>query len=488
MAAQLSSSVSVLITITTLVVAAAGYPCFSGEGEVGSLPTPKGKELPPGVASPSPWPTRQLAQLDVSPIVLPLGEGFNTSSDSVSSAGDVNGDGYGDVLVGQPGFHHFAGRAFLYLGGPQGLTTPADWTTAGQAPGGRYGLPATSAGDINGDGYGDVVVGASGHDGHRGQLSLYLGSPAGLSPTPAWTAAGTSPDGLFGALVAAGDINGDGRGDLVAGAPGEVYSSGAIYLYLGTSSAPWLVYAARILGEPGRGRMYLGPHAVGDVNGDSYGDVCVYVYHPGVGEGGSDLAQLYSGEAGGLSATPTWTSPPGSGTHYQPNTCAVVGDVNGDSLGDVVVTDSGAEGRRGKIDLYYGAVAGLSSSPGWTRVGGPTHYGWGGYLSRVGDLSGDGVADLLVGIPTFSPWEEPGGLYLFQGDPLQLSHDPSWVARVKVFVDGLTSVAEGVGDVNGDGYSDLVTSLDVSAGEVQIALFLGPLPGFGGSYPGREAL
>ena len=75
---------------------------------------------------------------------------------SAASAGDVNGDGYGDVIVGAPNYHR-VGRAFLYLGSASGLTSPAAWTAKLDQPDEAFGFSVTSAGDVNGDGYGDVV-------------------------------------------------------------------------------------------------------------------------------------------------------------------------------------------------------------------------------------------------------------------------------------------------------------------------------------------
>src|SRR5437762_8000747 len=83
---------------------------------------------------------------------------------SVASAGDVNGDGYADIVVGARFYDEGEadeGKVFLYLGGPSGISTTPAWTAQGNQAGARFGISVASAGDVNRDGYDDVVVGSS---------------------------------------------------------------------------------------------------------------------------------------------------------------------------------------------------------------------------------------------------------------------------------------------------------------------------------------
>ena len=105
--------------------------------------------------------------------------GFN-----ISTAGDVNGDGYSDVIVGADGYGTETtneGRAYLYLGSASGLSATASWKTESNQQDARYGCSVSTAGDVNGDGYSDVIVGAYGYN--NGRAFLYLGSSSGLSTT-----------------------------------------------------------------------------------------------------------------------------------------------------------------------------------------------------------------------------------------------------------------------------------------------------------------
>ena len=134
---------------------------------------------------------------------------------SVATAGDVNGDGYSDVIVGAYRYDHGQsdeGRAFVFYGSAAGLSATADWTAESDQLGAHFGYSVASAGDVNGDGYSDVIVGAYLYDSGQGegQAFVYQGSAAGLSGTPNWTAHSDQLFAYFGISVAsAGDVNGD---------------------------------------------------------------------------------------------------------------------------------------------------------------------------------------------------------------------------------------------------------------------------------------
>jgi hypothetical protein len=168
---------------------------------------------------------------------------------SVASAGDVNADGYGDVIVGAYNHPPLArGRVYLYLGSAAGLGTDPAWIAEGGQKNAGFGFCVASAGDFDGDGYGDVIIGGPIDDtsDHRSLAALYSGSSAGPSSVPTWMALGQSATGgadysWFGASVAtAGDVNGDGCSDLAIGEPGYSmdFSSreGRAYVFQGSGA------------------------------------------------------------------------------------------------------------------------------------------------------------------------------------------------------------------------------------------------------------
>ncbi|MBN2098473.1 MAG: FG-GAP repeat protein, partial [Dehalococcoidia bacterium] len=164
---------------------------------------------------------------------------------SVASAGDVNGDGYDDVIVGAYLFDNGQtdeGRAFVYHGSASGLSTSPDWTAESDMARSYFGYCVGTAGDVNGDGYDDVIISAPryGASFYEGRVYVYLGSAAGLGSSPSWTVDGTETLGEFGSSVgSAGDVNGDGYADVIVGAylydNGES-NEGRAFVYCGSAS------------------------------------------------------------------------------------------------------------------------------------------------------------------------------------------------------------------------------------------------------------
>ena len=153
----------------------------------------------------------------------------------------MNGDGYADVVVGAMGTNSNVGAAYVYLGGPGGLSTNATPSLAG--PGGAngfFGCSVSGAGDVSGDGYADIVVGAFEVSSGTGAAYVYLGGGSGLSTSPIAIANPNPPSGgnpgFFGfAVAAAGDVNGDGLDDVAIGADENMGGLGMAYVFSGKS-------------------------------------------------------------------------------------------------------------------------------------------------------------------------------------------------------------------------------------------------------------
>src|SRR5206468_3453732 len=144
--------------------------------------------------------------------------GYGTS---VAGVGDVNGDGYGDIVVGAPLYDAFGffdeGRAFLYPGSASGPATSPAWTADGNKNLAQFGQSVAAAGDVNRDGFADVIIGAPTYD--TGRVTLYQGAAAGLEARSAFPRSDTQANQCLGGLgAAAGGGNGEGFADFPGGA------------------------------------------------------------------------------------------------------------------------------------------------------------------------------------------------------------------------------------------------------------------------------
>lgn len=290
------------------------------------------------------------------PHVLPHPAAYKNS---VASAGDVNGDGFADIVIGKPG-----SKALLFFGGKTLKTTP-DHELAPSSASPLFAKSAIGVGDLNGDGFGDLVFSGT----YYGEAN-----PVGGAPKPAaWvffgaesgppTFAGSVEYGLeegSGYSAAGCDVDGDGFSDLVVGMSraslADVLGGGR--LYRGSAKTPFDFSSALPLQRPNGGVYGLGESvACGDVTGDGRADIILG--SPYSANGGSDQGSfvLYPGSA----------QPTGVGVEYLGATndwlgiaVAVPGDLDGDGLGDVAATAPGyswytsGQNRTGKALVYFG--------------------------------------------------------------------------------------------------------------------------------------
>jgi hypothetical protein len=414
---------------------------------------------------------------------------------SVAGAGDVNGDGFSDVLVGAYLYDHGEdneGRAFLFLGGPGGPDTTPDWWAESDQINAHYGFAVASAGDVNGDGYSDVIIGAPEFDGgetNEGRAFLYLGSPSGLSATPAWTAEGNQANASFGlSVAAAGDINGDGYSDVIVGVPrfdhdADTFEEGVAQVFLGSSGGLQTTPACTLHSGPqNTARFGWSVAGAGDVNGDGYADVVVGAYLFDNGQANEGQAFVYHGSASGLITTPAWTAENNQANAWFGYAVAGAGDVNGDGYADVLIGANYYDSPQvdaGQACLYYGSSTGLSPSSSWTLNGTQANAWLGISVAGAGDVNGDGYADLVVGAPQYNSGQTAEGqATVYLGSSTGPQDVPAWTGESNQDSARFGYSVAGAGDVNGDGFADIIVgipyySLTAGSREGRAQIFLG---------------
>ncbi|MCF2519681.1 FG-GAP-like repeat-containing protein [Dyadobacter sp. CY351] len=388
---------------------------------------------------------------------------------AVSSAGDVNGDGYSDVIVGAPFFdkgENNEGAAFIYHGSASGIAVNATITLEGNQNEAQFGISAASAGDINKDGFSDIIIGAPFYgkgENKEGVAMVFYGSALGIKSNGTILEVNQA-DAKFGrAVEGLGDVNGDGYSDVIVGAPmydkGQA-DEGAGFIYHG--SANGISPAAAIVLEADQAGAQYGYSlaGAGDVNGDGYNDVIIGAYAYDNGQTNEGAAFIYHGSGIGVGKN--------AAIFFESNqinaqfgwAVATAGDVNGDGYSDIIIGsylyDYG-QANEGAAFIYQGSAQGikagairLESNQAEARLGIS--------VACAGDVNGDGYSDIMIGIWQYDKGESnEGAVVVHHGSANGIISTAASTLESNQADAGLGWAAKSAGDVNGDGYSDIIT-------------------------------
>ncbi|MDP2313140.1 MAG: MopE-related protein [Pseudomonadota bacterium] len=367
---------------------------------------------------------------------------------AVADAGDVDGDGYADLLVGAHGRDDFTGAAYVVRGPVSGSTYLEDAALVlrGEDAGDSAGVALAGVGDATGDGVPDVLVSAYADDSmgsytgavylvdgaSTGEVSLASGATATLLGEAAGDYAGRAVAGL-------GDIDGDGLADLLVGAPRMLTAPGAAYVvYGGVAGTVSLGESPTLVGVEGQTGIEV---AGADMDGDGIGDAIVraetrvYVVHMPVS------VDFDLDDADAIV----------QGTDYL-DAGAPIGDVDGDGLVDLALGEPQASGEVGEVILYLAPLAGTLGGGDASAIAygaGPGDW-FGATVADAGDLDGDGRAEVIV-TATYGGFSDVGAAHVLYGAGLGLEAS---LELADIEYPGMS--ATGVGDTDGDGVDDVL--------------------------------
>ena len=442
---------------------------------------------------------------------------------AVSDAGDVNGDGIGDLIVGAYQ-DDFRGSSYVIFGSASGFSANVNvselngtngFRLSGVTNGELSGVSVSAAGDVNGDGFGDLIIGAFSPDESPGASYVVFGKASGFAATLSLSTLDGSNGFKIGgdkvgdraghSVSGAGDVNGDGFDDLIIGAyraEPNGFRSGASYVVFGKGSG----FAAnlslstltgtngfKLSGADGEVSGKSVSHA-GDVNGDGFEDVIIGAFgsDPG-GRINSGASYVVFGKASGFAANLNLSALNGSNGFklsgvaagdFSGYSVSDAGDVNGDGFDDVIIGAYRAEPNgpvSGASYVVFGKASGFAANLNLSALNGSNGFKLSGVaagdasgksVSGAGDVNGDSFDDVIVGADRASPnGRYSGASYVVFG---KASAYPAILGLATLNgIDGfkLNGIGEAdssgnsvsaAGDVNGDGVDDLIVGAHIA--------------------------
>jgi hypothetical protein len=434
---------------------------------------------------------------------------------SVAGAGDVNGDGVDDIVIGAYGADSETGETYVVFGkesgfdrtfAPAALNSANGFVIEGIAANDFSGRSVAGAGDVNGEGVDDIVIGAyaatPGTGDNAGETYVVFGKEtavddslalADLDGTNGFVITGVDASDLSGISVAgAGDVNGDGVDDIVVGAYGANQQRGKTYVVFGKETGFDRTFALADL-NGANGFVIEGINAfdfsgysvagAGDVNGDGLDDIVIGAYSANSGTDNNAAGETYVVFGKETCFDRTFALADLNGANgfviqgineldFSGRSVASAGDVNGDGVADILIGANQVAFGPGEAYVVFGketafdrtlALADLDGENGFVITGAELGGQVGSSVAGAGDVNGDGVDDIVIG--AFRVDSSRGKTYVVFGKKTAFDR-----TLALTDLDGMNGFAitgvdsgdfsgssvAGAGDVNGDGVDDIV--------------------------------
>ncbi|MFC1748680.1 beta strand repeat-containing protein [Pseudomonadota bacterium] len=381
---------------------------------------------------------------------------------------DLNADGHDEMLIGMPGHATNTGRVEVFQGtGGVYSSYPSD-VLSGPHSNSYFGYSLANAGDINNDGYEDLIVGAYGYtngEANEGAIFIYKGTAQGVSTSYTHLIESDSANAKFGfSVAAAGQVNSDAYDDVIVGAPGYSSNLGRAEVYYGTSTITSISMGWVQNGTDASGQFGFSVGGNGDVDGANFDDIIIGApYSSNVATNGGRAYVYLSQAGGGLSASSDWDQSGDVNAASYGFSVDIDGNINGDSYDDVLVGapgyDNGQPGE-GWVFVYHGGSGGPSVIKDMNLEGDQDNAEFGTVVMHSGDITGDSYGDVLISALKYDNVEtDEGRLYVYKG-----ASGGVYGSAVRTHESDQASSNYGISiaanDFNHDGYVDYITGAD----------------------------
>jgi len=384
---------------------------------------------------------------DTADVIFTGEEAGDYFGEQVAAAGDVNNDGFADIMVSAPrndSDAEDAGRVYIFYGANP-MDTHADIIIGGKYPDVSFGRMICPAGDINNDNFDDLLIGT------YENLALFFGGDT-MNDEASIVLLSESTGGYISGVAGKGDYNNDGYADVITGQPNSDKNgddAGCVALFYGSQqmdvSADVLFY-----GEPADEYFGSRVSAAGDLNHDGYADIIIGAPEAEIGGSSVGCAYIYFGGVD-LDANPDVIIPGNIAHGNWGRSISAAGDVNKDGFSDVIVGGFNA----GEVAIYLGNNA-MDSLADFTFSTGKWGDGFGGCVAGAGDLNQDGFDDVIIGASCdYSNGTHTGCAYIYFGGN-SIANTPDLILVGEAEFNNFGERVASAGDVNNDGYPDVI--------------------------------
>ncbi|MBL7187269.1 MAG: FG-GAP repeat protein [Phycisphaerae bacterium] len=356
---------------------------------------------------------------------------------SLCATGDVNNDGFADMLIGDGYINNFRGKVSFYYGGKTIDTVHPDYVFSGENDGDQLGAQTVDFGDVNGDGYDDIIIGATlyGSEDMDGRAYVFLGGPGIDAKADLILEGEDGKNSRFGIAVAAGDIDNDGYDDVLVGAQSYNDRMGRVYLFWGgqpMDAIPDVVFDGEYFPEPNPyatfqkygdkgGPLVLGSwfgrriDASGDINGDGHNDIVVGARHAGIKDNGS--AYLFLGKPKKEMDAICDFCFRGEDSRDEMGAGCKLFDIDNDGFDDLLICARYARDWRGAVYIWWGGERFDGNRPADLVLVGEPLSNMGGDAIACGYFNDDEYGDILVGGYNYPRYPiKNGRAYIFYGN------------------------------------------------------------------------